>query len=481
MKEIVELQLRLVDAGFVSEASDLEEQKIIFCNVSKISSRAKFDDLEESEKNEKKREKTYTKTMKKLRKLLEDHPVNPYDKTKTSEGLRNSIIHSAVGAASSTTAKSKCIHCQSTLKKIRYNFKKFVISLSKNEMDEIKNRSIMDESDGAQKSSTKVIMANECRDYMKEIMKNDGDFLKIMFPILGKAKGDPCDVFFMDIVPVISPIWRPPNLVRDMLVEHPQTKSYKNIVEFNNELFCILTTKKKMDGIEISSQVSPDILKEAENVYKMARGTSTNEKIYFKWEQLQNAIDMTLDKQANVSQYNMDNSVGIKQIIEKKQGLIRMHMMGKRVNYAARTVITPDPYIDVDAVGIPEAFALKLTYPVAVTPWNVTQLRKMVLNGPDKHPGACFIQTTNGSKRIIPKDANQREAMANTLLKPEKNDGLKFVHRHLLNGDVLLLNRQPTLHRPSIMAHKARILKGEKTFKLHYSNCKSYNADFDGE
>lgn len=71
--------------------------------------------------------------------------------------------------------------------------------------------------------------------------------------------------------------------------------------------------------------------------------------------------------------------------------------------------------------------------------------------------------------------------MANTLLKPEHNDGIKIVHRHLINGDVLLLNRQPSLHRPSIMAHKARILKGEKTFKLHYSNCKSYNADFDGD
>lgn len=97
----------------------------------------------------------------------------------------------------------------------------------------------------------------------------------------------------------------------------------------------------------------------------------------------------------------------------------------------------------------------------------------MVLNGPDKHPGACFIESTStGIKRVIPKEANKREGMAATLLKPERNDGMKIVHRHLLNGDVLLLNRQPTLHRPSIMAHKARILKGEKTFKLHYSNCK---------
>lgn len=77
-------------------------------------------------------------------------------------------------------------------------------------------------------------------------------------------------------------------------------------------------------------------------------------------------------------------------------------------------------------------------------------------------------------------DLTKREALAKTLLTPNEK-GIKIVHRHLLNGDVMLLNRQPTLHKNSIMAHKARILKGEKTFRLHYSNCKSYNADFDGD
>lgn len=77
-------------------------------------------------------------------------------------------------------------------------------------------------------------------------------------------------------------------------------------------------------------------------------------------------------------------------------------------------------------------------------------------------------------------DASKRESLAKTLLTPTER-GIKIVHRHLLNGDVMLLNRQPTLHKNSIMAHKARILKGEKTFRLHYSNCKSYNADFDGD
>lgn len=75
------------------------------------------------------------------------------------------------------------------------------------------------------------------------------------------------------------------------------------------------------------------------------------------------------------------------QIIEKKAGLIRMHMMGKRVNFSARSVITPDPNLNIEEIGIPEEFAKSLTYPVAVTSWNVTELRKMIMNGPNVHPG----------------------------------------------------------------------------------------------
>lgn len=75
------------------------------------------------------------------------------------------------------------------------------------------------------------------------------------------------------------------------------------------------------------------------------------------------------------------------QVIEKKEGVIRMHMMGKRVNFAARSVITPDPCLSIEEIGIPEMFATSLTYPVPVTEWNVADLREMVLNGPDVYPG----------------------------------------------------------------------------------------------
>lgn len=170
--------------------------------------------------------------------------------------------------------------------------------------------------------------------------------------------------------------------------------------------------------------------------------------------------------------------------MEKKEGIIRMHMMGKRVNFAARSVITPDPNLNIDEIGVPEAFAKKLSYPVPVTSWNVTELRKMVMNGPNVHPGAVMVENEDGSLIKIPNDeVTKKESIAKRLLTPSEGgkQGVKIVHRHLCNGDIMLLNRQPTLHKPSIMAHKARILPGEKTLRLHYANCKAYNADFDGD
>lgn len=484
MKEIVELQLKLVDAGFINEALDLEDRKVTFCNASK-SSRKRITDMDLDDSNDGHVEKAYNKLIKKLNKLIdkkkdEEKPT----RTKTTEALQLAIVHSltAETTSGSSGGKSKCMHCQLTLRRVRYTNKKIVVLLGRNEILEAQKYSENpvqpDNEDEAPKSNLKTIVANECREILRGIFANDGELLLQMYPALQRVK-DPSSIFFMNVLPVIPPNFRPANHVRDTLVEHPQTKAYHNVVLFNNQLRYILAVKRTMDGEE--SPFTPALHAEAENIFKLSRGETSNEKIHYKWEELQTAIDMILDTQSSPNRLT-EKSLGIKQIIEKKEGLVRMHMMGKRVNYACRTVITPDPNIEVDSLGIPEAFALKLTYPVPVTPWNVSTLRKMVLNGPDKHPGACFIESSStGSKRAIPREASKRELMANTLLKPEYNEGIKIVHRHLINGDVLLLNRQPTLHRPSIMAHKARILKGEKTFRLHYSNCKSYNADFDGD
>ncbi|EDO39496.1 predicted protein, partial [Nematostella vectensis] len=134
-----------------------------------------------------------------------------------------------------------------------------------------------------------------------------------------------------------------------------------------------------------------------------------------------------------------------------------------------------------------QVFAKKLTYPQPVTTWNVKELRQAVINGPLVHPGAILVESEDGKKiRLSETDVNQRQAIAKRLLTPSGDNkgshvNCKKVYRHIQNGDVMLLNRQPTLHRPSIMAHKVRVLPSEKTIRLHYANCKAYNADFDGD
>ena len=158
--------------------------------------------------------------------------------------------------------------------------------------------------------------------------------------------------------------------------------------------------------------------------------------------------------------------------------MFRMKMMGKRVNYGGRSVISPDPYITTDQIGVPVFMARKLTFPESVANFNAERLRQAVTNGPLHHPGANMIEDeeTGEITHLEGLESEQREGLAKLL-----NVGQKVVYRHLRNGDPLLVNRQPTLHKPSIMAHRCRVLPKEQTIRMHYANCSTYNADFDGD
>jgi len=158
-------------------------------------------------------------------------------------------------------------------------------------------------------------------------------------------------------------------------------------------------------------------------------------------------------------------------------------MMGKRVDYACRSVISPDPNIDNHQVGLPMVFAIKLTVQEYVNSHNIDRLRQAVINGPNKHPGATHVITDGKEKRLSPHDQVQREAESKQLATndEELDRTPSIVRRHVMDGDMMLLNRQPTLHKGSMMAHEVRVLQHEKTLRLHYANCKSYNADFDGD
>lgn len=163
---------------------------------------------------------------------------------------------------------------------------------------------------------------------------------------------------------------------------------------------------------------------------------------------------------------------GVAQRLKGKEGRFRGNLRGKRVDYSARTVISPDPNLSINEVGVPEEVAKKLTVPERVTPWNIEFLRRLVLNGPDKWPGANHIIRPDGRK--INLKYVDRKAAAESL-----EPGF-IVERHLLDGDIVLFNRQPSLHRISVMAHIVRVLP-YKTFRLNLLVCPPYNADFDGD
>ncbi|KAM3079677.1 hypothetical protein ACMFMG_006090 [Clarireedia jacksonii] len=203
---------------------------------------------------------------------------------------------------------------------------------------------------------------------------------------------------------------------------------------------------------------------------------------------MQDAVNSLIDRDRNPIQgaAGKKNDDGIKQKLEKKEGLFRKNMMGKRVNFAARSVISPDPNIETNEIGVPPVFAKKLTYPEPVTSHNFKEMQQAVINGVDKWPGAAAIENENGQViSLRTKTQDERIALANQLLASSTSGASgarnKKVYRHLTNGDVVLMNRQPTLHKPSIMGHRARVLPGEKTIRMHYANCNTYNADFDGD
>ena len=162
----------------------------------------------------------------------------------------------------------------------------------------------------------------------------------------------------------------------------------------------------------------------------------------------------------------------LSQRLKTKEGRFRGNLAGKRVNFSARTVISPDPMINIDEVGVPEVIARELTIPVRVNESNVEKIRSFVANGPDKWPGANYVIRPDGRRKKVT-DTSKEE------IAKEIAPGY-IVERHINNGDIALFNRQPSLHRMSIMAHKIRVMPFE-TFRLNLCVCAPYNADFDGD
>ncbi|MCQ2971051.1 MAG: DNA-directed RNA polymerase subunit A' [archaeon] len=193
------------------------------------------------------------------------------------------------------------------------------------------------------------------------------------------------------------------------------------------------------------------------------------------WELLQYHVTTYFDNEASgVPPARHRSGRPLKTLTQRlkgKEGRFRSNLSGKRVNFSARTVISPDPNISINEVGVPEMIAKEVTVPVHVNEWNMDEMRTYIENGPDVHPGANYVINGDRKRRVTDET---KEYILETL-----EPGV-IIERHLKDGDMVLFNRQPSLHRMSMMAHEVRVLP-YKTFRLNLCVCPPYNADFDGD
>jgi DNA-directed RNA polymerase III subunit RPC1 len=197
------------------------------------------------------------------------------------------------------------------------------------------------------------------------------------------------------------------------------------------------------------------------------------------WDALSQMIALYINSQTpGINTAGSKPIRGFVQRLKGKNGRFRGNLSGKRVDFSGRTVIGPDPNLRIDEVAVPEKIAVKLSYPERVNDYNLEAMRQAVVNGARMHPGANIIETGRGPyprRSLQPiKDIERRKEMARNLRIGD------IVHRHVRDGDIVLFNRQPSLHKISIMCHRVRV-RPWRTFRLNECVCNPYNADFDGD
>lgn len=167
----------------------------------------------------------------------------------------------------------------------------------------------------------------------------------------------------------------------------------------------------------------------------------------------------------------------LSQRLKGKDGRFRGSLSGKRVNFSSRTVISPDPNLSIREVGVPLSVANEMSVPVRITPFNIEDVRAMILTGPERK---TLASPTGANYAIRPDNRRIRLSEMNLETVAEMLEPGWIVDRQLRTGDIVLFNRQPSLHRMSIMAHRIVLMDG-KTFRLNPAVCPPYNADFDGD
>ena len=269
------------------------------------------------------------------------------------------------------------------------------------------------------------------------------------------------DVTFMGFSPLYSrPDWMicqvmsvPPPAVRPSVKHDAQQRSEDDL---SHILVNIIKTNKTLQE-KIQNNAPSNVIDDWTTVLQYYIATQ---------------VDNKIPGVASVAQRSGRPLKSIKDRLNGKGGRMRGNLMAKRVDFSARSVITADPNISIRELGIPMKIAKNITQPVIVNKINMNFLTKLIQNGPDVWPGAKMLEKQNGEVITL------RYYLDRNSLILEEGD---TVHRHMMDGDAILFNRQPTLHRMSMMCHIARIMTQGDTFRMNVADTKPYNADFDGD
>ncbi|KAF9605828.1 hypothetical protein IFM89_018653 [Coptis chinensis] len=326
-----------------------------------------------------------------------------------------------------------------------------------------------------------------------------------------KMLDEDCEVLYLSDRPeklIITDIPVPPIPIRPSVImdggqnsnENDVTSKLRTIIQANaslrNDLQCTGSTSKclSLHGIlelevcfgwiatienVFAYQYMSDDREVVQNAYVVLNSVQTQAD----WELLQIEVAQYINSDVRGVPASMQPSrplQGFVQRLKGKQGRFRGNLSGKRVEYTGRTVISPDPNLKITEVAIPILMAQILTYPERVSHHNLEKLRQCVRNGPQKYPGANFIRYPDGT--LIEISVLSLQAFKISARK-RAADELKYGHiveHHLEDGDIVLFNRQPSLHRMSIMSHRARVMPW-RTLRFNESVCNPYNADFDGD
>ena len=244
----------------------------------------------------------------------------------------------------------------------------------------------------------------------------------------------------------------PPPQVRPSVVQDNNQRSEDDIT---HKLFEIIRANKKLQE-QINKNANKNMIDELTTLLQYHVAT---------------LVDNKIPGVAPSAQRGGRPLKSIQQRIGSKEGRVRYNIQGKRVEQSARSVITGDPNISIAEVGVPKKIAMNLTRPEIVTRYNIQRLYRFVQNGADVYPGAKSVVSGKDGHMISLRHVNTKE------IKLRAGD---TVHRHLMDGDIILFNRQPTLHRMSMMGHRVRVLD-HNTFRLNVQVTRPYNADFDGD